>query len=307
MFAPVIIPTLNRFDHLTKCIESLKCNELAKDTNLYISLDFPPAENYREGYEKVLNYLDEGIEGFNKVVIYKQGKNLGPIKNCEFLMNEVSKEYEYCVFTEDDNIFSKNFLTYMNWAFKEFSSDNDVQVICGYSHNVKWKDLNIPYQIVSNEYNAWGCGIWFDKYNNATSYIKDGILEKKLTSINNIFKILRFRPDLIKDVLTIILKKESAGVKNKKIQVIDTTLVMYMILENKKAIMPTITKVNNIGLDGSGVNCVSEALKQMELDQESFAILNDVPVSDKDIRINNNVLKKFFLSTKIQRKINFFE
>lgn len=40
---------------------------------------------------------------------------------------------------------------------------------------------------------------------------------------------------------------------DKKIQLIDITKIMYLILEDKRTVMLTITKVNNIGFDGSGL------------------------------------------------------
>ena len=60
--APIIIPTLNRHEHLKKCIESLQKNKLAKQTELFISVDFPPNEKYKVGYEKVVEYLQNDHE-----------------------------------------------------------------------------------------------------------------------------------------------------------------------------------------------------------------------------------------------------
>lgn len=41
-YAPVVIPTLNRYDHFKACLESLeKCK-----TDVYVVLDFSPSEEY---------------------------------------------------------------------------------------------------------------------------------------------------------------------------------------------------------------------------------------------------------------------
>lgn len=63
VYAPVIIPTCNRIEHLKKCINSLASNEFAKFTEIYISVDFPPSEKYEKGYNEVINYLKGGIGG----------------------------------------------------------------------------------------------------------------------------------------------------------------------------------------------------------------------------------------------------
>ena len=84
--APVLIVTLNRYSHLRRCIESLQRNKLAKDTDLYIGLDYPPGQEYEAGYEQVLNYLNGGIDGFHEVVIVKQSVNMGILKLYRMLL-----------------------------------------------------------------------------------------------------------------------------------------------------------------------------------------------------------------------------
>lgn len=49
IFYPVIIPTLNRIKHLKDCIESLKHNTYASETELVIGLDFPVTEEHKIG------------------------------------------------------------------------------------------------------------------------------------------------------------------------------------------------------------------------------------------------------------------
>ena len=61
IYAPVAVWTLNRYEHLRCCIDSLKKNKYAIDTEVYISLDFPPSEGYQEGYDKVRAYLHQNI------------------------------------------------------------------------------------------------------------------------------------------------------------------------------------------------------------------------------------------------------
>ena len=52
-YTPILIPTLNRYNHLKRCVESLaKCTHADK-TDLYIALDYPLKEencNYNWRY-----------------------------------------------------------------------------------------------------------------------------------------------------------------------------------------------------------------------------------------------------------------
>ena len=56
-YAPVIIPTLCRYEHFVRCVESLKKNTWAKYTDIYIGLDYPKKDSHREGYLKIKEYL----------------------------------------------------------------------------------------------------------------------------------------------------------------------------------------------------------------------------------------------------------
>ena len=119
-YAPVLITTLNRHEHLKNCIESLQNNTLANKTDIFISVDYPPSEKYVEGYKRICEYFHSTkIDGFNSVHVFFQEKNLGPNDNYYFLENIIKTEYEFYIFSEDDNIFSKNFLEYMNFYLEK--------------------------------------------------------------------------------------------------------------------------------------------------------------------------------------------
>ena len=57
IYAPVVIPTLNRYEHLRQCLESLSNCTLAEETEVYVALDYPPLEKYVEGWQKTREYL----------------------------------------------------------------------------------------------------------------------------------------------------------------------------------------------------------------------------------------------------------
>lgn len=64
-YAPILIPTLNRYKHFRRCVESLsKCTH-AEKTELVIGIDYPPVEKYREGWEKISEFITT-ITGFKK-------------------------------------------------------------------------------------------------------------------------------------------------------------------------------------------------------------------------------------------------
>ena len=52
IYAPVVIPTLCRYEHLKRCIDSLSNCTGADRTELYIGLDFPAEESHWEDIER---------------------------------------------------------------------------------------------------------------------------------------------------------------------------------------------------------------------------------------------------------------
>ena len=56
-YSPVIIPTLNRYEHFKRCLESLEQCTGATYTDVYIGLDYPPADKYIDGWRKIDEYL----------------------------------------------------------------------------------------------------------------------------------------------------------------------------------------------------------------------------------------------------------
>lgn len=163
-FAPVIIPTLNRYKHLERLVNSLLDNDESKNTELVLGLDYPPNDRYVEGYLKVKSYIST-IKGFRKVTVLETKENLGFSKNYERLRNYVwAQGYDSYILSEDDNVFAPSFLSYMNWGLETFREDKTVLAICSYRE----KDEPIP-NYPNNFYKAggvrpYGFGIWKDRF-----------------------------------------------------------------------------------------------------------------------------------------------
>lgn len=51
LLIPICIPTCNRYEHLKRCVESLSKCTLASETDLIISVDYPPSDKYVDGNE----------------------------------------------------------------------------------------------------------------------------------------------------------------------------------------------------------------------------------------------------------------
>ncbi|MDE7019248.1 MAG: glycosyltransferase, partial [Lachnospiraceae bacterium] len=162
-YAPVLIVTLNRYQHLKRCIESLRKNKLARYTDLYIGFDYPPNQKYEKGYHQVKKYLDGGIEGFHNVIIMEHTSNRGVYRNVLDLRAVAYEKYDRYIITEDDNEFSPNYLEYMNKGLKKYEEDDNVLAISGYCYPIESSNFEGNVFKCGTYFAAYGYGIWKQK------------------------------------------------------------------------------------------------------------------------------------------------
>ena len=257
--APVIIPTLNRYEHLLNCIDSLRQNSLASETEIYISVDYPPSAKYEEGYFKIVDYFKKNIIwGFKAVHIYCQEKNLGPFRNPYFLISQIEKNYDYYIFSEDDNIFSKNFLEYMNFYLEKYKNDKSIYCVCGHSIPINWKCSEPSIHKNISILSAYGYGLWFEKERDLHNFtLKE--LQNCMRDFKKSYSLFRSSKKMFCDAINAARGNHYIMLdENKNLAYIDTTRAIYTKLTHKYVIMPTVSKVRNMGYDGSGVNCAGE-------------------------------------------------
>ena len=159
-YAPVFITTLNRKKHLNRLIDSLLKNPLSDRTDVFISLDYPPSDKYREGYGQVLGYLESGdFSGFRSFNVIRREENMGPVKNSDDLKRLAGEKYDRWIMTEDDNEFSPGFLKYINDGLEMCEEDPSLYAVCGYSYPVRWGEDNGNTVTMDGMFASYGYGI----------------------------------------------------------------------------------------------------------------------------------------------------
>ncbi|MBR3602245.1 MAG: hypothetical protein IKL49_08005 [Lachnospiraceae bacterium] len=255
VFAPVAIITLNRYEHLRRCVESLKKCKYAEETEVYISVDFPPNDSYQRGYLCVREYLKKEIDGFKKVHIFIQEKNLGVNGNSEFLKKIIFRKFDRYILSEDDNEFAYSFLEYMNKCLKMFEHDENVLNICGIQEDGPWKDKEDT--IVFQQWcPAYGLGMWREKERKLEK-IEAEYFKKYIPKDKNKMKLLYKTSKICFQQFGegVLWGKENIfwGEGNRPLWC-DTLRSIYAICEGKCFVAPKVSKVCNHGFDGSGVN-----------------------------------------------------
>ena len=265
--APILIPTLCRFDLFKQCVETLSECPGAEESVLFIALDFPLNESHKHGYEKIKNYIPN-ITGFKEVVTIRRDKNYGAEKNYRDALNIVFSSFDRCIFTEDDNEFSPNFLDYMNKGLEIYKDSDKVLSISGYNYPIDMhgyeKNVYATFQ-----FSALGVVLWRDKvqFYTATDFkhwCKSPIKCLKVfcsAPSNFISNIVRYR------------RNELYG---------DSCNVAGSIINNKVSIFPTISKVRNWGRDGSGLHGTSsenDPCRNQRIDSSLLFEYNSIPLT----------------------------
>lgn len=274
-YYPVGIPTLCRYEHFYRCVESLRICTHANKTELVVSIDYPSKESHWAGYNKIVDYV-EHLDGFAKITVFKQSHNLGAIENFKFVEHYIYEHYDAAIFSEDDNEFSPNFLDYMDKGLELFMDNPKVMSISGYMYlyQIDRPLLNV---FPGYGYSAWGVGEWKNKRYTYQEQGEKVYLDKILFSWNKSFKLFKLRPTNVNNLLTMKLYHQSYG---------DCFRVSEHVLEEKYSLFPRVSKVRNWGHDGSGEHCKVE-------DGFAFQVIDKNSIFDYD----NEILK--------QKPINF--
>lgn len=238
----VLLFIFNRPVHTeTTLTELLKQKEYI-DT-IHINVDFPRTERDRLLQDKTVSLVKRIFknEEFSNVVWHNATENMGIAKSVVGLTNYMTKITSIpTVVIEDDVVPLPGFMKYMSYYLYKYFDDSEIYTVCGYQY--KESDMlncieNTPIIDVekTSRFNPWGWGYWPHKWR--FEWLKS-ITEEELSVI----------PKSVSEFLR--LKEFQTG----SIDVWSTTVIFKQYTHNLKTIIPTVSLVENIGFDGTGVH-----------------------------------------------------
>lgn len=242
--APIVLFTYNRPYHTKRTLESLALNVLAKESVLYIYCDGEKSISTQEEKEKIkqVRQVVKEQNWCKKVYIFESENNKGLAQSIIQGVSEVVKKHGKVIVLEDDLLLSEHFLSYMNGALNHYENEKRVWHISGWNYPISNKRIGDAFFI--RVMNCWGWATWKDRWEH---------FEKDADKL-----IEEFTPKMIKSFNldnTINFWKQVELNKSGKI---DTWAIFWYatIFKNHGLCLnPTISFVENIGLDGSGVHC----------------------------------------------------
>lgn len=236
-YYPVIIPTLCRFEHFKRCIESLRKCTFADKTEVVIGLDYPAKESHCQGYTKIKAYLNN-IEGFTKITILYTDINLGQSANVKRLVEYVKNKYDAFILTEDDNEFSPCFLEFMNLSLNKFKNNTKIFAVTGYSP-IEYENMTKNPIVLSRWAFMWGYGVWFDR----SSSLQFSECDSICRDLGKSFRVFKELPAALNMFVVMLKRKERYS---------DIIGTVENVLNDRYFLMPSLSMVRNIGQDNSG-------------------------------------------------------
>jgi len=242
-FAPVLISVYDRLNHLQQCVASLKKNKEAAYTDLFIAVDYPANERDEPKIDKVIDYCEK-IDGFKSVNIIRRTENLGAGNNMRTARLELFEMYERLITMEDDNIVAPNFLEYVNGALEFYDDDERIVTVSGFNFPMRMPENYDKDVYVWPAVNGYGVGWWRKKFSLDYFELKD--FEDFIFDDKAIASFL----NVAEHILPIMLDGIARGILQG-----DAVKSYNYFRRGKFNLYPVVSKVRNIGYDGSGVNC----------------------------------------------------
>lgn len=244
MFAPIVVSVYDRLDHLKRCVESLKTNNLAIESILYVVSDAAYKEEHVDRIRRVRDYISS-INGFKEVRPVFREKNLGAQKSVGLVLDNILSTNDSFIFLEDDIVVSNNFLQYLNDGLAYYREQKNVFAICGFK-----APFDLPFNYKEDVFfypcnSPWGFATWKDRWVsvNHDYYDRYSELKKDRQKFKEFVSIGFY----IKGILKADSKEEIvAG---------DLRVYYHMFQHNMCSVFPVKSKTQNWGFDGTGEHC----------------------------------------------------
>ena len=279
--SPIILFTHIRLNKLKKCIASLKKNKLSKYSKIYIFSD-GPKNNYEINKIKLVRGYLKKIQGFKKKKIFYRKSNYGLAKNIISGVTEILKKEKKAIILEDDLIFSKNFLLFMNNALNFYEKKEKVFHISGWNYNL---DLRIKEDsFFTRGMNCWGWATWKNRWK---------YFEKKPSKILNKWnkeKIKMFNFDNSYNFFSQIERNQNKTLNS-------WAIFWYATIfnKNKLCLNPRISLTQNIGIGKNSTN-TSKVSRIFETRLKKDKIIKfDFPKKLKENIFVFNLIKNQFI------------
>lgn len=293
MLAPIILFTYNRPWHTEQTLNALMQNELASESMLYVFCD-GAKENATYDQQSSIAAVRRVVRSkqwCKSVHIIEADINKGLANSIIEGVSDIISKHGKVIVLEDDLVSSKYFLNYMNNCLDYYQHKMAVFSIS--SDRPPYKQFVIPkdyeYDVfVSLRFYATGWATWIDRWSQVDWSIKS--VEDFLTKSEQIDAFNRGGEDL------------TNMLNSQKQMKIDSWAIRFdytHFINHSISILPCYSYIENIGYDGSGINCGEQggyARKDTKLAKKDVKLLE---ILYEDKRIINSFYSSFYPKKRV--------
>lgn len=289
--APIALFVYNRPEHTRRTISYLQKNLLAEESRLFIFSDAAKTDADKAKVEEVRQLIKE-ITGFKSVKITERNRNLGLAESIISGVTQLVNEYDKVIVFEDDLLSSPFTLRYFNEALDRYAKEEKVMHIGAYMYHLKAK--NLPQSFFFRAATSWGWATWARAWKDFEPDVD--ILLKQFDKR----KIERFSIEG-----TMNFWKQLVGFKAGKNDSWAIRWYASIFLKGGLTLNPSISLVNNIGNDGTGVHSNKENMYYVRITQKP---VTQFPSEIKEDEQAYQAIKTFLKTRKgnlLQRGFRF--
>ncbi|MBR3606515.1 MAG: hypothetical protein IKL51_02935 [Lachnospiraceae bacterium] len=293
MYAPVVLFVYNRKDHMKQVLDALQRNSLVENTDLYIFSDAAKNVFETEKVKEVRQYLKDFKKnnGFKTVTIIEARENKGLEKSIITGITQVMDQYGKAVVLEDDILTSEDFLTFMNQALEYYEKDNKVWSVSGYTIDSKKIRRYKRDVFVGERASCWGWASWKDRWDKIDWEVKDYNIFRENKKMRKAFNKGGA------DMSNLLDLQQRGEVNSWAIR-----WCYQQFKEGMVTVFPKLSKVNNIGVDGSGTNCGNHKISSQILGKEA----NWNFEYDLNDRICFNEFRKMYSLSYLRQRVGYY-
>lgn len=255
-YAPVILFTYNRPYHTRQVLQALARNTLAPKTDLFIFSDAAKNEKSAEKVNQVRALIEESwvADSFQSVSIHKEEINKGLAASIISGVGKVIDETGAVIVIEDDSYPAKNFLEFMNDCLDYYKDDREIWSVGGYSPITDFPADYVHDVYIMGRTCSYAWATWKNRWELVDWEVSD--YKKFKFSIYKRWKFNRYGND------------RSGMLDSQQKGLINSWAIRFcysMFKHGMFTVYPRITKIKNIGEDGSGTN-FTVAIKRSTVD-----------------------------------------
>ena len=289
--APIALFVYNRPEHTRRTVSYLQKNLLADESRLFIFSDAAKTDEDKAKVDEVRQLIKE-VTGFKSVKVTERKKNLGLAESIISGVTQLVNEYDKVIVFEDDLLSSPYTLQFFNEALTRYKNEEKVMHIGAYMYHIDKKGL--PQTFFFRAATSWGWATWARAWKDFEPDV-DVLLQQ-------------FDPKKVSQFSiegTMNFWKQLQGFKAGKNDSWAIRWYASIFLKGGLTLNPTISLVNNIGNDGSGVHSNKENMYAVQPAQQP---VTQFPSEIKESQAAYQSIKNFLKNRKgnlLQRTIRF--